>query len=387
MKKSFFLTSLIAAASTLAGTAASAQTITSFTAGDFVVDRVGDGTAALSSAGTAVFLDEYTPAGAFVGSYALPTAAAGSTLPLVESGTASSDGNLSVSTDGQSILIPGYNAALGTAGVASAASTAVPREVAVLGLSGTLAQQYTTTSFSTNNIRGAASANGSTVYASGGNTGIISLDPTTTGGTGTIISTTSTNNRGVAIYNNQLYLSSGSGAFRVATVGTGVPTTTGQTAAEVPGISSTGTPAVSGVYGFVATSLGGTATDTIYVADNGNGVIDKFSLVSGSFTLTGTATLTGVTGLTGFKVGTTEQLVATTPAGVFTLTDASGAGGTLTATTTQVATAATNEGFRGVAFLVPGLTTPVPEPSTWAVIFLGVGGVVALTRRSRAARS
>jgi hypothetical protein len=37
-----------------------------FTAGNIVVYRVGDGTAALGSTATAVFLDEYTPSGTLV---------------------------------------------------------------------------------------------------------------------------------------------------------------------------------------------------------------------------------------------------------------------------------------------------------------------------------
>ena len=63
MKKTLFFSGLATAAIALAGASAQGQIITSFTTGDFVVDRVGDGAAALSSAGTAVFLDEYTPAG------------------------------------------------------------------------------------------------------------------------------------------------------------------------------------------------------------------------------------------------------------------------------------------------------------------------------------
>ena len=38
----------------------------SFTPGNIVVYRVGDGVAALTNNGNAVFIDEYTPAGAFV---------------------------------------------------------------------------------------------------------------------------------------------------------------------------------------------------------------------------------------------------------------------------------------------------------------------------------
>lgn len=48
-----------------------------FTPGNLVVVRIGDGSAALTSAGTAVFLDEYTPAGVFVQAVAMPTAVNG----------------------------------------------------------------------------------------------------------------------------------------------------------------------------------------------------------------------------------------------------------------------------------------------------------------------
>ena len=50
-----------------------------FTPGDIVVERVGNGGAALSSASQAVFLNEYTPTGTLVQSIALPTAVSGAT--------------------------------------------------------------------------------------------------------------------------------------------------------------------------------------------------------------------------------------------------------------------------------------------------------------------
>ena len=44
-----------------------------FTAGDLVVLQEGDGSAALSSAGTPIFLDQFTTGGAFVNSLAIPS--------------------------------------------------------------------------------------------------------------------------------------------------------------------------------------------------------------------------------------------------------------------------------------------------------------------------
>src|SRR5262245_35223006 len=47
------------------------------TPGDLVIYRVGDGSAALGTTATAVFLDEYTTAGSLVQSIAMPTSGAG----------------------------------------------------------------------------------------------------------------------------------------------------------------------------------------------------------------------------------------------------------------------------------------------------------------------
>src|SRR5436190_19190905 len=77
------------------------------TPGDLMIYRVGDGVAGLSSSATAVFIDEYTTSGTFVQSFPMPTTASGANKRLVASGTASSEGLLSRSADGQYLLIPG----------------------------------------------------------------------------------------------------------------------------------------------------------------------------------------------------------------------------------------------------------------------------------------
>ncbi len=378
MKRPLHLAVLLTAVTALGGTAASAQSVAPFV----VVERVGDGSAALTSAGTAVFLDEYSLTGTLLSSYALPTTG----TPLVDSGSASSDGQLTTSGNGNFLLIPGYDAAVGTAGIASSTSAAVPREVATLSSTGALVQT-TFNNFTGNNIRSVASQDGTTLFAAGGNVGIVALTSGTSGSTntGTVVSSTSTNNRVVQVFNNQLYLSTGSGTtLRLATVGTAPGSAAaGQTATAVPGIpiGTTTTTPVNSPYGFVVANLAATG-DTIYVADNGTGTIEKFSLASGAFTLTGTVPLANVYGLIGRTVAGTEQLFATTPAGLFSLTDLSGAGGTLTAIPTAIASAGTNEAFRGVTtfnFVIPN--NAVPEPSTYALLAVGGFGALALLRR------
>ena len=88
-----------------------------FTLGNLVVYRVGDGSAALGANATPVFLDEYTPAGTLVQSIAMPTAVSGANKRLTASGNSTTEGFLTRSADGHYIVIPGYDAAVGTASI------------------------------------------------------------------------------------------------------------------------------------------------------------------------------------------------------------------------------------------------------------------------------
>ena len=81
--------------------------ITSFTPGDLVVMRGGDATysqSTYSNGEVPTYLDEYTPAGTYVGSYAIPTSVM--TLPGI--GTDSHEGHLNVSGNGNFINFTGY---------------------------------------------------------------------------------------------------------------------------------------------------------------------------------------------------------------------------------------------------------------------------------------
>jgi len=390
-------TLLLALVVTPPGVAAAAG---GFTAGDVVVYRVGDGTAAATSSGTPVFLDEFAPTGALQTpalSVALPTAAGGggnvANNPVVASGVATSEGLLTTSTNGQYLLATGYDTPVGTAGVA--AST-VPRSVAEVDSTGAINSTTAVTNFGVNgtgnNPRSAASVDGSQLWMAGGIGGLVTA-PLGTNGAGTVVSSTVANLRQVDIYGGQLYASTASGsAVRIGSVGTGLPTTPGQALTNLAGIPTSSSGTLTSPYSFALVSLGslGTAVDTLYVADNVAG-IEKFSLISGTWTAEGVITPVGVSGFSGLAAsvsGTTVTVFATTPATLYTLTDTSGPDATMTGTFAALATAPANEAYRGVA-LAP---TPLPGPSVPEVPFavaLPVGALLVmlgwfLLRRRRA---
>lgn len=195
-----------------------------FTNGNLVVYRVGTGSAALASSATAVFLDEYTTAGGSpVQSIAMPTAASGGNHILTASGTATTEGLLTRSTDGQYLMLTGYDAALGTASITSSASATVNRVIGRVDAAGNI---NTTTALNDaatgSNPRSATSTNGTDLWISGGAGGVryTTLGSTTS----TQLSTTVTNLRQANIFGGQLYVSTQSGtAVRLGTVGTGTP--------------------------------------------------------------------------------------------------------------------------------------------------------------------
>jgi len=109
---------------------------TSLTPGDVVVYRVGTGSGALSSGTFPVFLDEYDPNGNLVESVALPTATSGLNKPLVAGGTASSEGLLTLSANGEYLIESGYDTGVGTKEVSATSDTSVPRTIGRVSASG-----------------------------------------------------------------------------------------------------------------------------------------------------------------------------------------------------------------------------------------------------------
>ena len=111
------------------------RALLAFSAGNIAVYRVGTGASALTSGATAAFIDEYSPTGTLVSSTPMPTSVSGLNRRLTNSGTATSEGALNLSTDGRYLTVAGYDAAPGTASVASSSTTgasAVERVVAAV---------------------------------------------------------------------------------------------------------------------------------------------------------------------------------------------------------------------------------------------------------------
>lgn len=367
------LAALAVAALVLAAPLAVAQ---DFTAGNLVVYRVGSGApTTLVNTGNPVFLDEYTPTGTLVRSVALPTAAAGAQRQCIASGTASSEGMLTRSSDGQFLIATCYARDPGGSGsISGTASVDVPRVVARVGVDASVDTSTALTDMaSANNIRSGAAVDGNGFWVSGGTGGVryATLGSTTS----TSISTTIANLRNLAVFDGQLYVSTGSGTTRLATVGTGTPITTGQTITALPGISSanSGSP-----YAYVFFDLDASVAgvDTLYVADDAASPapgITKFSLVGGSWVSNGSVgtAAEAYRGLTGSFASGTVTLWATRRGGtaaagggeLVSITDASGYNAAFTGTPTLLATAATNTAFRGVA-LAPVSAAPTPPSGT-----------------------
>jgi hypothetical protein len=344
-----------------------------FTPGDLVVSRIGTGTGALSSAATAVFLDEYTPAGVPVQTIALPTTVNGTNDALTSSGSATSEGALTRSVDGQYLVIAGYNAAPGTAGVAGSASASVARVVGRIDAGGNIdTTTALTDAFTGNNIRSATTIDGTSFWIAGpgvtSNNGIrfATLGATTST---SLNSAAPTNNRIVNIINNQLYTSTGSGTVGIYAIGSGVPTSGPQTPSILTGTSvASGSP-----YDYVFAD-----PNTLYVADDrssGTGAgLEKLTQSGGTWTLAYSA----LDGTAGFRSLT---LAGSTLYGITTnnlLVSATDTGSGFTFNT--VVTGATNTALRGVD-LAP-VAAIVPEPATFSMI--GIAAMALVSRRRRA---
>ena len=332
-----------------------------FAPGDLVVVRVGDGAAALSSAATAVFLDEYTPSGALVKSIPMPTAASGGNAQLTNSGTATSEGALALSPNGHYLALAGYAANVGTTNIAGTTSSAVNRVVAVVDANGNVDTSTLLVAYSASNIRGAVTTDGTALWTGGNGTvsdGGVRYTTKGATGAGTGVATAgSANVRFPEIFNGQLYVSSGSGAFfGVNTVGTGTPTTAGNTLTNIASVAAGG-------YGYVFLDRDPNipGLDTLYVATlsaaPGQGIV-KFGFNGVSWIAEG-----GITGsfseIAGTVSGSTAVLYATSgsTAGntLVTLTDTAPSASTMSAgAPVTLASAAANTVLRGVAF------APVP---------------------------
>ena len=128
-------------------------------------------------------------------------------------------------------------------------------------------------------------------------------------------------------------------------------------------------------------------------------MIQKWSLVGGTWTLNGSITAAAVRGLTGSVAGNTVTLFGTTGGSgatgggsLYKVTDTSGYNAPpSSAAVATIASAGTNQAFRGVAFAPTDVQPPPDTPEVpWAAALpvtafgiLGLGFVLQRRRRTR----
>lgn len=319
--------------------------------------RVGDGAAVLVGSAAPGFIEKYDLTGAMIGTpIALPTATAGTQRALTFAGNSVHEGALSLSADGHYAVFAGFDAAPGTAGVAS---TAPPATYRVIGRIDAMGNVDTSTvldmSFSGGSVRAAATSDGIGLWVSGTANGNGGVWYTSLGmfGNATHILATPNNMRWLGIFGGQLYGDSGSANFtQVFAIGMGLPKVTGQTAVLSPGMPTTGA-SPSGLFAFdLNPNVAG--IDTIYVGDDGlnlnAGGIEKWTFDGTTWTKVATFLPIGTVGfraVTGFLTNGVPTLIAVsthTPTRIYSVVD----DGSATPVYTLLMTSAANTVYRGV---------------------------------------
>ncbi len=152
------------------GLTADITAVPQFTYGNLVVTRIGTGAAALTNAANPTFLNEYTTTGTAGITVALPTATSGNVNRILSSGTATSEGQLNLSADGQFLTIGGYDAVLGQASVNSTAG--IPRVIARVNSVGTVVTSVLTSTTHASGFRSVVTTDGSRYWTAGNGVGV-----------------------------------------------------------------------------------------------------------------------------------------------------------------------------------------------------------------------
>lgn len=324
------------------------------------VARVGDGSGNLSGFSAPAFIDERYEDGSLLSTVSLPTSVSGANQPCTLAGTLTSEGALTRSTDESFVQLGGYAATVGTATVASTSSSVVNRVVCRVDSAGAVdSSTRFNAAFTGSSIRGAASVDGTAFWVSGNSTtsegGAWYIPRGTTGGTH--ILTNPNNALHVAIYGAQLYGDSATGMFsNVFTIGSGLPTATGQTATPLPGLPAT----MASPAGYVMFDLNPNVAglDTLYIADSRTvalgGGVQKWTFNGATWSLMTTFTsglTTGPQGITGYVEpnGNVSLFVTTSETTVNRLLHYIDDGVTMNPAPTTISTAAIDTGYRGVA--------------------------------------
>jgi hypothetical protein len=377
-----------------------------FTPGNIVLLRVGNGSTTLSSAANPVSLVEYSTSGTPTGySVSMPTSVSGSNRILTQSGSSTSEGDLSLSVNKQYLVLCGYDAAVGTSSVATTGNhNGVIGRVDVNGNINTSTYFLRTSSnaYINNNFRSVCSKDGSAYWASGAssgsNGGVRYITHGTAGSAGTQLSTTITNTRTINIFNNQLYATSGSGSYRMTTVGSGTPTTSGNTITNMSGMPTSSfdpyafvfldrDSTVSGVDVCYMVSLGGSGSlaGIFKYSYNGTTWTNRGSITGYCRGLTAMVNCAGEVDLY-ITVSSSSNAQARA---LHKITDNAAYNANISATSlgTAIATSGSNYSFGGIAFAPENnltiTSTQTVSAGTYSKIKINNGGIANLSGNIR----
>ncbi|RZK66391.1 MAG: hypothetical protein EOO92_25295, partial [Pedobacter sp.] len=323
-----------------------------FTAGNLVVVRVGDGSAAMSDNASAIYLDEYkTSGGTRVQAIQLPTTTTAPNYRILVSamsgaGNGTTQGFPTLSPDGRYLVIPGYDAASGTT-LSDLYTATTGRVFAVVSNGATQPVINTSTRVPIGNgdNRVAVTSDGNSIWFGGTGGGV----QYTTLGSNTSITVSSTpvstRGGGLDIFNGQLYQSTNTTDFRIAKIRDGLPTT------EIP-ITIPPTPTATNLEGIPRDATNSNAPGQ----DLAGGFVffDVNQAIPGNDLLYFVSDINGTDGLTG---GHLRKYVRTATSGenwVF-------AGGVSAVNANNVARVTANTDVTGLRSLIGTLVDGVPN--------------------------
>jgi len=401
---------LMLAAAVAAGTASLTRAdvlISAFTPGDLVVLRGGDATNPDTTASTnqvSVYLDEYTPAGGYVGTVDVPSSGSNAlTIPSI--GDFQHQGLLNLSGNGQLLSFAGYQVPAGSADANAQGGADQP----VVGVIGNAASSLNTTTVvnsygpgSANPyIRGAYTNDGNEFWTFGK---YPSSGATSNGGlayvSGTGPSATTTTVEGFADWrdviaaNGQLYGGTGSssvGNHGPYQISTGEPTTNlgnslsnntqlgnypgGQSASALALLDLPGNPNSQNGLNTLYTIGDQSVSGIVKYSFNGTAWVNDGSNVG--LNVDDVSNPTGLIAVQDPSNPNDVDLTVSGSNGIYTYEDTNGPTGAIPSDAfTLLVNAPANEAFYGIA-------TAVPEPTTLGLLGLGCFGL--MTRRSRKA--